>query len=381
MKNKMKIVLAPDSYKESMTALEACDAMEKGIRKIDENIECIKVPMADGGEGTTRSLVDATGGELLSVEVLGPLGKPVNAKYGILGGGKIAVLEMASASGLELVSLIDRNPMITSTYGTGQLIKACLQHPIEKILIGIGGSATNDGGAGMIEALGGKLLDKSGNIIERGGKYLKDIESIDLSQVDKRLKDIEIIVACDVNNPLIGDNGASQIFGPQKGATPEMVKELDLSLKHFGEVINKSLGIDIITIAGAGAAGGLGAGLMAFLGGILKPGIDMVIEYSGIEDKIKDADMVWTGEGSIDNQTVFGKTPYGVAKLAKKYDKPVIALVGAIGEKVDMLYENGIDSIFSMVTGAMTLEDAFERSEKNLENLSENITRMINIFK
>ncbi|MCT4631165.1 MAG: glycerate kinase [Firmicutes bacterium] len=381
MKNKMKIVLAPDSYKESMTALEACDAMEKGIKKIDENIECIKVPMADGGEGTTRSLVDATGGELLSVEVLGPLGKPVNAKYGILGGGKIAVLEMASASGLELVSLIDRNPMITSTYGTGQLIKACLQHPIEKILIGIGGSATNDGGAGMIEALGGKLLDKSGNIIERGGKYLKDIESIDLSQVDKRLKDIEIIVACDVNNPLIGDNGASQIFGPQKGATPEMVKELDLSLKHFGEVINKSLGIDIITIAGAGAAGGLGAGLMAFLGGILKPGIDMVIEYSGIEDKIKDADMVWTGEGSIDNQTVFGKTPYGVAKLAKKYDKPVIALVGAIGEKVDMLYENGIDSIFSMVTGAMTLEDAFERSEKNLENLSENITRMINIFK
>jgi glycerate kinase len=381
MKNKMKIVLAPDSYKESMPAHEACDSMEKGIRKIDENIECIIVPMADGGEGTTRSLVDATGGELLSVEVLGPLGKPVNAKYGILGGGKIAVLEMASASGLELVSLIDRNPMITSTYGTGQLIKACLQHPIEKILIGIGGSATNDGGAGMIEALGGKLLDKSGNIIERGGKYLKDIESIDLSQVDKRLKDIEIIVACDVNNPLIGDNGASQIFGPQKGATPEMVKELDLSLKHFGEVINKSLGIDIITIAGAGAAGGLGAGLMAFLGGILKPGIDMVIEYSGIEDKIKDADMVWTGEGSIDNQTVFGKTPYGVAKLAKKYDKPVIALVGAIGEKVDMLYENGIDSIFSMVTGAMTLEDAFERSEKNLENLSENITRMINIFK
>lgn len=294
------IVLAPDSFKESMTAKEACEAMEKGIHKVNSNITCIHVPMADGGEGTMQSLVDATEGTVYITKVKGPLGNEVSASYGITGDGLTGVLEMASASGIQLVSPETRNPLITTTYGTGQLIKACLDRGVSKLLIGIGGSATNDGGAGMVQALGGRLLDAEGNELLFGGGELGRLARVDLSGFDPRLKDVQVEVACDVTNPLCGPTGASNVFGPQKGATSDMIKQLDSNLHHYASVIKEQLGFDIIDMPGAGAAGGLGAGLVVFLNGILKKGIELVIDYTGLEEKVQQADMVWTGkEASI----------------------------------------------------------------------------------
>lgn len=376
----MKFVLAPDSFKESMTAKEACEAMERGIKKVNPNIECVHVLMADGGEGTMQSLVDATGGEVYSLEVVGPLGNKVKAEYGILGNGEIGVLEMASASGIHLVSLEERNPLITTTYGTGELIKACLDKGVKKLLIGIGGSATNDGGAGVVQALGGRLLDKDGNELGFGGGELEALEKIDLTNFDSRLKDVVIEVACDVTNPLCGDTGASYVFGPQKGANIEMVKILDNNLKHYAKVIKEQLNIDVLEKEGAGAAGGLGAGLMAFLNGNLRKGIEIVIEYSGLEEKIKNCDMVWTGEGSIDFQTQYGKTPLGVATVAKKYNKPVIALAGRVGDDIEILYEKGIDSIFGIMKGVTTIEEALIKGKENIEKTSENIIRLMAVL-
>lgn len=380
MKKDLVIVLAPDSFKESMTAKEACVAMERGIKKVNSNIQCIHVPMADGGEGTMQSLVDATGGEVYSLEVVGPLGNRVKAEYGILGNGEIGVLEMASASGIHLVSLEERNPLITTTYGTGELIKACLDRGVKKLLIGIGGSATNDGGVGVIQALGGRLLDKEGNELGFGGGELEKLDRIDLTNFDRRLKDVVIEVACDVSNPLCGENGASYIFGPQKGASVEMIKILDNNLKHYAKVIKEQFGKDVLEIAGAGAAGGLGAGLMVFLNGNLKKGIEIVIEYSGLEKKVKNCDMVWTGEGSIDFQTQYGKTPLGVATVAKKYNKPVVALAGRVGDDIDILYEKGIDSIFGIMRGVTTIDEALKNGKENIERTSENIARLMEML-
>ncbi len=380
MKKDLVIVLAPDSFKESMTAKEACVAMERGIKKVNSNIQCIHVPMADGGEGTMQSLVDATGGEVYSLEVVGPLGNKVKAEYGILGNGEIGVLEMASASGIHLVSLEERNPLITTTYGTGELIKACLDRGVKKLLIGIGGSATNDGGVGVIQALGGRLLDKEGNELGFGGGELEKLDRIDLTNFDRRLKDVVIEVACDVSNPLCGENGASYIFGPQKGASVEMIKILDNNLKHYAKVIKEQFGKDVLEIAGAGAAGGLGAGLMVFLNGNLKKGIEIVIEYSGLEKKVKNCDMVWTGEGSIDFQTQYGKTPLGVATVAKKYNKPVVALAGRVGDDIDILYEKGIDSIFGIMRGVTTIDEALKNGKENIERTSENIARLMEML-
>lgn len=380
MKKDLVIVLAPDSFKESMTAKEVCVAMERGIKKVNSNIQCIHVPMADGGEGTMQSLVDATGGEVYSLEVVGPLGNKVKAEYGILGNGEIGVLEMASASGIHLVSLGERNPLITTTYGTGELIKACLDRGVKKLLIGIGGSATNDGGVGVIQALGGRLLDKDGNELGFGGGELEKLDRIDLTNFDRRLKDIVIEVACDVSNPLCGENGASYIFGPQKGASVEMIKILDNNLKHYAKVIKEQFGKDVLEIAGAGAAGGLGAGLMVFLNGNLKKGIEIVIEYSGLEKKVKNCDMVWTGEGSIDFQTQYGKTPLGVATVAKKYNKPVVALAGRVGDDIDILYEKGIDSIFGIMRGVTTIDEALKNGKENIERTSENIARLMEML-
>ena len=380
MKKDLVIVLAPDSFKESMTAKEVCVAMERGIKKVNSNIQCIHVPMADGGEGTMQSLVDATGGEVYSLEVVGPLGNKVKAEYGILGNGEIGVLEMASASGIHLVSLEERNPLITTTYGTGELIKACLDRGVKKLLIGIGGSATNDGGVGVIQALGGRLLDKEGNELGFGGGELEKLDRIDLTNFDRRLKDIVIEVACDVSNPLCGENGASYIFGPQKGASVEMIKILDNNLKHYAKVIKEQFGKDVLEIAGAGAAGGLGAGLMVFLNGNLKKGIEIVIEYSGLEKKVKNCDMVWTGEGSIDFQTQYGKTPLGVATVAKKYNKPVVALAGRVGDDIDILYEKGIDSIFGIMRGVTTIDEALKNGKENIERTSENIARLMEML-
>lgn len=380
MKKDLVILLAPDSFKESMTAKEACIAMERGIKKVNSNINCIHVPMADGGEGTMQSLVDATGGKVYSIDVVGPIYDKIEAQYGILGNGEVGVIEMASASGIGLVPVEKRNPLLTTTYGTGELINACLDKDVKKILIGIGGSATNDGGAGVIQALGGKLLDKEGKELGFGGGSLGKLHSIDLSGFDPRIKDVEIEVACDVTNPLCGEKGASNVFGPQKGATKEMVEILDNNLRHYAEVIKRELGKDVLDIPGAGAAGGLGAGLTAFLDGTLKKGIEMVIEYSALEEKVKDADMVWTGEGSIDFQTQYGKTPLGVATVAKKYNKPVIALAGRVGDGIEVLYDKGIDSIFGIMQGVMSIDEALAKGQANIEKTAENIIRLMNIM-
>ncbi|MGJ0845589.1 glycerate kinase family protein [Tissierella praeacuta] len=379
MKKDFVILLAPDSFKESMTAKEVCHAMERGIKKANNSISCIHVPMADGGEGTMQSLVDATNGQIYTVEVIGPLGNEVEASYGILGDGETGVIEMASASGIHLVPSEKRNPLITTTYGTGQLIKSCLNHGVKKLLIGIGGSATNDGGIGVVQALGGKFLDKEGKELGFGGGELDKLVTIDLSNFDNRLKDVIVEVACDVNNPLCGEQGASYVFGLQKGATPEIMKVLDNNLRHYGILIKEKLGIDVLYESGAGAAGGLGAGIMAFLNGRLNKGIDMVIKYSKFEEKLPYADMVWTGEGSIDFQTQFGKTPIGVARLAKEYNKPVVALAGRVGTNIETLYTMGIDSIFSITRDITTLEEALEKGQENMEKTAENIIRLMNL--
>lgn len=375
----MKIVIAPDSFKESMTAKEACEAIEKGMKIALPNAEFIKVPMADGGEGTTQSLVDATDGKMYFVETTGPLGEKVKSKFGILGNGEIAVLEMASTSGLELVPREKRNPMITTTYGTGELIKKAMDMGAKTILIGIGGSATNDGGAGMIQALGGKLLDENGKQISFGGGELSKIKKIDLSELDSRIKNIKFIAACDVQNPLTGETGAANVFGRQKGATEEMVKTLDNNLKHYAELIRKDVKVDVENIPGAGAAGGLGAGLMAFLNAELRKGIDIVVEYSKLEEKIKGADFVITGEGSIDSQTRFGKTPYGVVSVAKKYGVPNITLAGNVSKDIEILYDYGFDAIFSIMQGVDNLDNALKNGKVNLEKTAENIARLIRI--
>ena len=373
----MKIVIAPDSFKESMTAEECCNFIKKGLSKILPEVEYITVPMADGGEGTASALISSTNGKFFSEIVLNPLGKEIKSSFGILGDKKTAVIEMAKASGLELISSSERNPMITTTYGTGQLIKSALEKNVSTILIGLGGSATNDGGAGMIQALGGKLLDENNQEIGFGGGELSKLRKIDLSHLDKRLKNVKIIVACDVENPLTGINGASYTFGKQKGATDEMIKILDKNLSHFSKIIEKELNINVENIPGSGAAGGLGAGLIGFLSGELKKGIDIVIKYSDLESKLKDTDFIITGEGSIDGQTRFGKTPFGIAKLGKKYNIPVIALAGNIGKDIDLLYEYGFTSIFPILTKVETLDNALKNGGYNIEVVSENIGRLI----
>jgi len=377
MKQDYVIVLAPDSFKESMTAKEVCEAMERGIKKGNPNVTCIHVPMADGGEGTMQSLVDATGGTVHTVTVTGPLGDQVDASYGISGDGSTGVLEMASASGIHLVPIAQRNPLVTTTYGTGELIKACLDHGVCRLLIGIGGSATNDGGAGVVQALGGKLLDAEGKELAFGGGELGRLARLDLSGFDPRLRDVEVEVACDVTNPLCGETGASHVFGPQKGATPEMIEQLDRNLRNYAGVMKQELGKDIIDYPGAGAAGGLGGGLMVFLNGTLKKGIDMVVDYTGLEEKVRQADMVWTGEGGMDFQTQYGKTPLGVARVAKKHGKPVVALAGRVGDGIDVLYDQGMDAIFGIMPGAATLSEALANGVQNVERTSENIVRLM----
>lgn len=373
----MKFVLAPDSFKECMSSKEVCETMEIAIRKVYPDAEVIEVPMADGGEGTVEALVEATSGTYHMVKVTGPLGNKVEAVFGLLGNMKTAVIEMATASGLHLVKREERNPLITTTYGTGELIKAALDLGVRHIVIGIGGSATNDGGAGMIQALGGKLLDKEGNEIAFGGGELDKIETIDLSNLDPRIKDTVIEVACDVTNPLIGEKGASEIFGRQKGATDEMVKVLDLNLAHYADVIKRDLGIDIAYVEGAGAAGGLGAALLAFLKGELKRGIDLVIKHTELKEKLEGADYVFTGEGSIDYQTMYGKTPIGVATIAKEKGVKTIAFAGNVGEGIDILYTGGITAIFSIMLGVSTLDNALKNGKENLRITVENAVRIL----
>jgi len=369
----MKIVIAPDSFKESLSALEAAIAIEKGFKRQFPDAKYVKVPMADGGEGTVQSLVDATGGGIFLKKVTGPLGEPVEAFFGILGNKTTAVIEMAAASGLHLVPFDKRNPLITSTRGTGELIVAALDYGVNHIIIGIGGSATNDGGAGMAKALGVRFLDQNGQEIGEGGGALGDLASIDLADLDTRLKNVSIEVACDVDNPLIGERGASAIFGPQKGATPEMVAQLDQNLGHVAAIIERDLGKKIKDVSGAGAAGGLGGGLLAFLPAELKRGVEIVIEATGLSRLVQDADLVITGEGKIDGQTIFGKTPIGVAKAAKKFGVPVVAIAGNIAKDAEIVHDYGIDAVFSIVPGVVLLEDAFTHAAEYVERTAANI--------
>ena len=375
----MKIVVAPDSFKGSVSAKDAALSIKRGIIKAYKDIDVVCVPMADGGEGTVQPMVDATGGKIIYTKVQGPMLREVDAFYGILGDGKTAVIEMAAASGLPLVSGYEKDPRIASTYGTGELIRHALDEGCERIIMGLGGSATNDGGQGMAKALGVKFLDKQGRDVGCGGGSLDKLHSIDVSGMDKRIKNCEVILACDVENPLCGPTGATYVFGPQKGAKDGLLEILDKNLAHYANIINSALDIDIKDYPGAGAAGGLGGGALAFLKAKMRKGVEIVIEMVGLDEHVKDADLVITGEGMMDYQTQFGKTPFGVAKAAKKHDVPVIALVGKIGKGADALYDLGIDSIFSIVDGPMTLEDAMMNGEKLLEDTAERVMRFYRI--
>ncbi|WP_430483057.1 glycerate kinase [Rossellomorea marisflavi] len=371
----MKIVIAPDSFKESMTALEAAKSIEKGMRAVFQDAEYQLLPMADGGEGTVQSLVDATDGTIRERSVTGPLGETVQAFFGILGNGKTAVIEMAAASGLHLVEPAKRNPLLTTSRGTGELIRAALDEGVSHIIVGIGGSATNDGGVGMIQALGGKFLDEKGEEIGPGGGALSAIKSIDLSMLDSRLDSVKLEVACDVTNPLTGPTGASAIFGPQKGATPEVVRTLDGNLAHLASITIG--GSEVASIAGTGAAGGLGFALLAFLKAELNRGIDIVLKAVNFSDKVKDASLVITGEGRIDGQTIYGKTPIGVAKSAKVYGIPVIGIAGSLTEDSTVVYEHGIDALFSIVPGIIELNEAFSQAPRLLERASRNMASVL----
>lgn len=374
----MKIIIASDSFKGSLPAIEIGETVKRGLLKHSTQLEVLNIPMADGGEGTVDALVHATGGKKKHVRVFDPLMREIDGHYGVLGNEKTAVIEMAIASGLPLLEKDEYNPLVTNTFGTGQLIKDALDQGCREFIIGIGGSATNDGGMGMLQALGVKFLNKSGDELTGGGLSLIDLHKINVESIDSRIKESKFEVACDVQNPLCGPNGASYIYGPQKGATEKMVEILDSALMKFAQCIKGDLGIDVLNMPGAGAAGGLGAGLLSFLGAELRRGIDIVIEKSGLEAHVSDADIVITGEGKLDYQTQFGKTPYGVAKLAKKYSVPVIAICGGI-DNANALYDHGVDSMFSIVNRPMSIEEAMANSEELLESIAYNIIKLIEI--
>ena len=377
----MKVVVAIDSFKGSLDSIELGSSISNGIRKVYENATIITVPIADGGEGTVEALVKGTNGKFIDINVHDPLMEKIEARYGILGDGKTAVIEMASASGLPLVSIEKRNPLLTTTYGTGELIKDAIERGCKEFILGIGGSATNDGGLGAMQALGFKIFNKDNIELGQGGKVMSEVSYIDSSSALKELKDCKFIVACDVDNPFFGEYGAAHVYGRQKGADDEMISELDLGLKHLSNIFEKELKKDISQLPGAGAAGGLGGGLVAFLDAKLMPGIDIVLETVKLEEKLKGTDFVITGEGRIDFQTVMGKAPIGVAKLAKKYSIPVIGIAGCIADDADKTHEAGIDSLFSIINYPISLEEAMkkETASKFVEKNSEEIFRLIKI--
>ncbi|EII3000619.1 glycerate kinase [Vibrio cholerae] len=372
----MKVVIAPDSFKESLTAKQVCDAIQAGLARVWHDAKFVSIPVADGGEGTVQSLVDATQGRLVEVKVMGPQGKRVEAFYGMLGDNQTAVIEMAAASGLHHVPLVQRDPKLTTSFGTGELIRHALDQGVTKLIIGLGGSATNDGGVGMLAALGARFTNADGDPIQLTGGGLRELTHIDLQDFDPRLQNCDILVACDVNNPLCGDKGASAVFGPQKGATPEDVQLLDGALRQFGLLTEKVTGKMVLESAGAGAAGGMGAALLAYTQARLRPGIEIVLETVQLAHQVCDADLVITGEGRIDSQTVHGKTPMGVAKVAKRFDVPVLALCGCTGDNYQAVYQCGIDAVFAAVPRAMSLDDALKESDFNLADLAENVARL-----
>ena len=373
----MRIIVAPDSFKGSASAVAVADAVGRGIRRVFPEAEICQVPIADGGEGTVEAMVAATGGKIMETLVKDPLGRDVTAAWGILGDQKTAVIEMAAASGLPLLKKEERNPLKTSTYGTGQLIQAALDAGVQRIVIGIGGSATNDGGAGMARALGVRFLTTDGSEIAEGGGALSELAQIDLSGRDPRLQTTEILTACDVDNPLCGAHGASAVYGPQKGATPELVQVLDAALANFGRIAEAATGRKVMLTAGAGAAGGLGAGLLSFTEASLHPGIEVVLETVGFEQMLDGADLVITGEGNTDFQTACGKAPVGVARLARQADVPVLCLSGGLGKGADEVLEHGIDALMSILPRPMELEDCMAQSELLIEEAAVRMLRLV----
>jgi glycerate kinase len=375
----MKIVVAPQSFKGSLNAWEVAQAIAEGIKRVLPDIETVLVPMADGGEGTVQALVYSTHGQIMSVEVTGPLGDKVGAEWGLLGDGAGAVVEMAAASGITLVPPERLDPLVATTYGTGELIRAALDAGCRKLIIGIGGSATNDGGAGMAQALGARLLDEKGKELSWGGAALAGLKRIDISGLDSRLAGCEVIVASDVTNPLVGPEGASRVYGPQKGATEEMCRQLDEALTNYARVIKNDLGIDVIDMPGAGAAGGLGAGLVTFLGARLMSGIEIVSQAVGLTGHLEGAALVFTGEGRMDAQTLFGKTTAGVAARARELKVPVVAIVGELAGDYREVYRHGIDAVLSITPGPISLEKSMTGAGTLIADAAERAVRLITI--
>jgi len=374
----MNILIAPDSFKGSLTAVEAAEAIEQGVRSVLPEAETVRLPLADGGEGTVQALVAATRGRLVTTRVLGPLREPVEATYGILGDDVTGVVEMAAAAGLTLVPEEERNPLITTTFGVGQLISSALDNGCTRLIIGIGGSATNDGGAGMAQALGASLVDENRRQIGPGAGELARLVKIDVSNLDKRVERTEVFVACDVNNPLLGPQGASAVYGPQKGATPEMVAALEAALTHYAAVLARDLGKDVSNMPGAGAAGGLGAGLIAFADAIPRMGIALVLEAVRFEEYVEAADLVITGEGKVDEQTLSGKVVSGVGRMASRKGVPVVALAGEVADEAfDRLAEVGVKAVESIAPGPISLDEAIRSAGPLLQAAAERVMRLI----
>lgn len=375
----MNILIAPDSFKETLEAEEVASAIELGFKKVFPNANIQKVPLADGGEGTVKTLVKSNNGELISKKAEDPLGRIISSYYGIINNGKTAIIEMATASGLELLKEEEKNPLETSTYGFGQLINHALQKGVKEFILGLGGSATNDAGVGMLQALGVKFYNKKNQEISKGAKEIDQIITIDISNLEKKFKGITINVACDVTNPLCGKNGASFVFGKQKGADKKMIEQLDRNLSHFAKFCEKKFNKSTQYIEGAGAAGGLGFALVTFLNANLQSGIKLIMKSVNLEEKIKEADLVITGEGKMDKQSIQGKTPIGVAKLAKKYDKKVIAIVGCLDDGYEIVLEHGIDAVFDCIPINDNFETIKKNAKKNLELTAFNVAKCLEI--
>lgn len=372
----MKVVIAPQGFKGGISGLEAARAIARGVVAAVPDAETILIPVADGGDGTLHALVDATGGEIFTSTVTGPINQQMEAQWGVMGDGRTAVIEMARASGLAMVPPRRRNPRVTTTLGTGEILKEALERGYRRVIVGLGGSATNDGGAGMATALGVKFLDAAGNALPTGGGALARLDRIDTSGIISQIEGVEIIAATDVTNPLCGPTGASAVFGPQKGASAETVAALDAALLHFARVVRRDTGCDVLDIPGAGAAGGLGAGLVAFAGAEIRSGIDMVCQVLDFDSHLVGADLVITGEGRADHSTVFDKAPVGVARHAKAHGVPTVLLAGSLGEGHEELYDHGVAAILCISDGTMTFQKALSRTGEMLEGTAERAMRL-----
>ncbi len=375
----MKIVIAPQAFKGSILALDAATAASEGIKRVFPLAEIVSVPVADGGDGTLETLIEGSGGNIHKIEVLGPLGDRRPSEWGAMGDGVTAVIEMARTSGLALLAEEERNPLITTTYGLGEAMRQAMDAGYQRFIIGIGGSATNDAGAGMAQALGVRLLDSSGNDLEFGGASLAQLSRIDMSGLHSKVGECEFLVACDVNNPLTGPTGASAIYGPQKGATQEMIVELDAALSHFAEVVKRDIGAEIGDVPGSGAAGGLGGGLIGFVGGQLRAGVDIVLDTVGLDDYLTGCDLVIIGEGSMDHSTIYNKAPVGVAGRAKKLGIPVVGISGSLGAGFQDVHEYGIDALTAITAGPMTLGEASDRAAELIANTTEQVMRLLKV--